>query len=358
MWEWGRYTAWMSPDHALATWLLALALVLLLAARHPAAANSLKTVIGATVAMQSVILLVGLIVGNELRARGENPSSVYAQASICYGVAWLTCVLLLSWRVATRHREAAPTSTSSLRTDSTALPVVLRVSLGILVLAIVTTVVLIGRRFALFPERMPALPVGVLRALFVLTAVGGATLAWRARNWQAPIVSRAEAALACGLVLLAALVVEFCFGSVLETPLSAMTDAALIASYWPCPDGSLNLFRSCPADPLDELAKRPRGTGTDADFGLRSWRTRLGTERSLSAQASRLAERAGTTHSEDWLPFEWSQWHRYPELDVLRVLIGRGQVQEAKAWLDDPAVPPELKKELAELLETANQRRP
>jgi hypothetical protein len=168
-------------------------------------------------------------------------------------------------------------------------------------------------------------------AAFLLTAAaGGVGLARSAKalSWQSALVP-----LACLAQLSMA---------ALATPAQAMTDAGLVTAF------EDRLTVDLPATlVMEELKTRQSSRWSGLASSLETLREtphRLSKE--VSAARSESSGYAGCS-----MPIlTTTPYHGEPELDLLSVLVVRGELDEPRAWLDDPEVSPDFKASLSELL--------
>jgi hypothetical protein len=151
-----------------------------------------------------------------------------------------------------------------------------------------------------------------------------------------------------GLLTVAALMLAVPF--TLLRPLAGMTDAALFRLFKEkVTDGSV----SGPA--MTELQRRPHGRFSglaEAVDGLRAQPAALSeivaTQRISANQSNYAGCSMVISLDSEPLPYAGK-----PELDLLSVLVSRGEVEVPRAWQEDPAVDAELRNEISTLLGNA-----
>jgi hypothetical protein len=175
-------------------------------------------------------------------------------------------------------------------------------------------------------------------ASFLLTAVAGGVglaSAKRALSWQSPVIP-----VAC-----LALMAQFSLSS-LSRPVQGMTDAALVTAF------EQRVTDDQPATlVMAELRTRRSLRWSSLSRSLQTLREdpeRLSTQ--VSAARSKATGYAGCSMP-NLTPMPY---HGNPELDLLTVLVSRGELEEPRAWLRDPTVPSDLKAQLRPLLTKAS----
>jgi hypothetical protein len=326
-----------------------LAAVALFVGFKPGAAARLGMLMGATIAVQSVILLLGLGIGRDARSLGDNPSPTYASASMAYGVSWFVAAVVAALLACLRNASAL--GAADPKADRRAFGIALSIAFVAPAFAFWSLLRILWAWLGNHSEPAPRFTTTGLSFLFIATALGGAALFVLAARWRAPALRAGYARFAGGSLLVSGILVGLFTQDVTNMPLEALTDSALIASYSPC----YSTFATCQPSPLEELAKR-RELTADSVRAVRKLRDALGTSHSLMAEAQRAAdsqheaERKASICVPFYFGFPWSEWHEFPEFDVLRVVVAHGELEEPRAWLVDSNVPKDLKDGVRALL--------
>ena len=332
----------MSPNWAPVLWLVACAFVLV-----RGRAGLLPELAG-LIAFQSVVIAFALWRGERVAARG-NPSDIYLLAALANGVSWAVALARFAWTFCSRRtwRVARARLLACWSRQQLAFAVARTVLACALVAgagygsAIMAGICLLIVGMFQGPVRVETndfmIFFGCSAAIAILVIA-----AWRAR------------ASPRGITLLLALVmcasatgVTFAAGSFFSGDLRAMTDLAL-----------LNEFRTelywdeYVKPPLSELARRPADRFRSLEGAMHLLRPKA---QELPALSLRLADLQREHYeflgrNSDVIGFVATPYAGSPEADLLYVLVKRGEPSEARAWLADPRLNPQLREAIENVL--------
>ncbi|HVJ20784.1 MAG TPA: hypothetical protein VM686_35485 [Polyangiaceae bacterium] len=319
------------------------ALLLVAATRFRGYAASLLRTFALLVVGQGLLIAAGLAGGGWRRASGYNPSDVYALTQVLIlatlPAAAVVCVVELRRRPGreeTKVNEFSPLGAWAL---SAVLGVSALVMAGPVALIFVLVVALFGRPYQVPPE-------AGIGTFLALASLAGLAL-WAVPRQKALRPGRAISA-ALSVVLGGSAVVSCVTVLFLSPAPKATTDRALVKSFLGGQLGRDDVAREL----LAELRARPASRWCTIEGALRDLRT-SGEPFPSATLVGRRESYYRARNSDAGALAGPGPYTGEPELDLLEILIKRGELDEPALWRDDPRVPSELRERIAERFPTA-----
>lgn len=328
--------ALLSPDWTPSIWGLCLAaLVLVSASPRRAYTGSLVRGFGILVILQSLSFALALAAGEWLRHARANPIDAYVVGAAVNGLLYLVALGRL-WMGARRGPAVAlmPQGPihSPARSDA-ATKLVAMISL----IAVVVSIGPLLVYFVLLLSYAGRWPPGTLGCILMFAAVALALMVLRAAGKGRPPAPRAAKVLS-GLLVVISLGAWPFQRRFPVAPVRVMTDGALASGIW---DG-----RRLSDAMLVELNRRPASHWSGLAHVVRRIRLELADGPSGLPFRTILREHSGAG--------EASLHTR--ALELLQVLVRRGRMDEAMAWIDDDALPVALRLQVVPILAEAEGR--